>query len=77
MTPQQFKAARKACGMTLEAWYDAVAPQKPGKTEIIGKKQMVNHWEAGRRSIPTSVAERARALWQEAAKKALIDSHTA
>ena len=73
MNKEQFRAARKACGMTLEEWFMAVAPERKDS----GKKQIVNQWETGRMVIPPDVAERARALWQEAAKKALIDSHNA
>ena len=73
MTPQQFKAARKACGMTMEAWFNAVAPER----KDTGKKQIVHQWETGRMVLPSDVADRARALWQAAAKKSLIDSHGA
>jgi len=73
MTPAQFRAARIACGMTMEAWFNAVAPER----KDTGKKQIVHQWETGRMVLPPAAAERARSLWQEAAKKALIDSHSA
>ena len=65
MTPYQFRAARKACGMTMEEWFIAVG----GPAEARGKKQAVYRWEEGERPIHPLYVEKARELWRAAAKK--------
>ena len=50
MTPEQFKYARKSCGMSVEAWAHALG------YEVKSPGQFMSGLETGRRNITPPVA---------------------
>ena len=50
MTPEQFKYARKSCGMSVEAWAHALG------YEVKNPRQFISGLETGQRNITPPVA---------------------